>query len=199
MFVQVIRGKTVDAAGFEKQSEKWREELAPGAVGVLGSTSGVSDDGRFIVVARFESKEAADRNGSRPEQDAWWKETESYVTDVTFENSEDVELFKDGGNDTAGFVQVMTYKLNDRAKARALFDEMMAGGDERPDMIGSVTIHGDGGKVTDVLYFTSEAEARAGEAKPPSEQATRLMAEFGKLLEGDIDYLDLRDPWLYTP
>ncbi len=199
MFVQVIRGKVVDGPGLEKQLEKAREELSPGAVGFLGSTAGVSEDGRFIIVARFESKALAEKNNGRPEQDAWWKETEGYVSDVTFENSEDTELFKDGGSDTAGFVQVMTYKLNDRDKARALFDEMMAMSDDRPDMVGSVTIFGDGGKVTDVLYFSSEAEARAGEAKPPSEDTQRIMGEFGKLLVGEVDYLDLREPHLNTP
>jgi hypothetical protein len=45
MFVQVIQGHVSDAAQVRAQLDRWVEEVAPGAVGWLGSTSGVTDDG----------------------------------------------------------------------------------------------------------------------------------------------------------
>lgn len=49
-------------------SDEWREKLAPGAEGWLGGTYGVTDDGEFVAVVRFESREAATKNSARPEQ-----------------------------------------------------------------------------------------------------------------------------------
>ena len=58
MFVQVIQGRTSDARQVRAQLDKWVKEVAPGAVGWLGSTAGVTDDGQVIALARFESEEA---------------------------------------------------------------------------------------------------------------------------------------------
>jgi hypothetical protein len=66
MFVQVIQGQVSDAARVRAQLDQWVEQVAPGAVGWLGSTSGVTDDGTLIALARFESAEAARRNSDRP-------------------------------------------------------------------------------------------------------------------------------------
>ncbi len=68
MFVQVITARTSDAAQVRAALDRWNEELAPGAEGWLGSTSGVTEDGRLVALARFESEEAAQRNSDRPEQ-----------------------------------------------------------------------------------------------------------------------------------
>src|SRR5437763_1325988 len=80
MFVQVIQGQVSDAARVRGQLDKWAEEVAPGAVGWLGSTAGVTDDGMLIALARFESEEAARRNSDRPEQAAWWAQPARPVT-----------------------------------------------------------------------------------------------------------------------
>src|SRR5579871_2168816 len=51
VFAQVITGTVKDREAFTRQSEKWRDEVRPGAVGYLGSTGGIADDGSFIIVA----------------------------------------------------------------------------------------------------------------------------------------------------
>ncbi len=66
MFVQVITAKVVDREGLSRQLDRWERELRPGAEGFLGSTSGATDEGRFIALVRFESEEAAQRNSDRP-------------------------------------------------------------------------------------------------------------------------------------
>ena len=93
MFAQVIQGRTSDPKGLQAAMDRWMAELQPGAVGWLGSTIGVTDDGQALAVARFESAEAAGRNAQRPEQTAWWEATQRlFDGDVTFQDSEDVTV-----------------------------------------------------------------------------------------------------------
>ncbi len=70
MFVQVMQGKTSDKEGLHRQLDRWMSELRSGAKGFLGTTGGVTDDGKVFVVARFESEQAARVNSDRPEQGA---------------------------------------------------------------------------------------------------------------------------------
>ena len=110
MFVQVIQGHVADAAQVRAQLDRWAEEVAPGAVGWLGSTSGVTVDGTLIALARFESAEAARRNSDRPEQTAWWEQTAALFTgEPVFHNSTSVEVDTPGDPSRAGFVQVMEH------------------------------------------------------------------------------------------
>ena len=92
MFVQVITGTTSDAAGLRRQMDRWDQELRPGAAGYLGSTGGVTDDGRVFMAARFESEEAAQRNSAREEQGAWWAETEKFIQNPAFQDSAEVTI-----------------------------------------------------------------------------------------------------------
>ena len=51
MFVQVIQGRVNDAAAVRRRFDKWMSDLAPGSIGWLGSTAGVTDDGMLIARA----------------------------------------------------------------------------------------------------------------------------------------------------
>lgn len=202
MFAQVIQGRTPDAQALGSAIERWTRDLAPGAVGWLGSTGGVTDDGRFLVVARFESADAAARNSARPEQTAWWEETQRQLDgDVTFDDSEGVTVDLTGDPDRAGFVQIMRGRVTDPERARQLIAQIPTGAmaAHRPEILGSVSIaHRDGGW-TQVIYFTSEAEAREGERQetPPEMQA--VMAEMAAISAGPPDFFDLREPILQAP
>jgi hypothetical protein len=202
MFAQVIQGRTSDAEGLRAALDRWFQELGPGAIGWLGSTVGITDDGTFIAVARFESAEAADRNSRRPEQGRWWEETSRlFDGEVSFRDSEDVTVDLQGDPDQAGFVQVMQGRVThaDRAKevmARIPGDVMAA---FRPDVLGSVMIGHQDGAWTQVIYFTSESDAREGERKEPPAEFQDVMEEMGKLSVGETTFLDLRQPLLQSP
>lgn len=201
MFAQVVQGRTSDADGVRAALDTWVQQLAPGAAGWLGSTIGTTDDGTFIAIARFESAEAATRNSERPEQDRWWQETSRlFDGDVEFRDSEDVTVDLQGDPDRAGFVQVMQGRVTDLDRAKEVMAQIpadvMAG--FRPDVLGSVMIgHPDGGW-TQVLYFTSEAEAREGERKEPPRELRVAMEDMGKLSVGETTFLDLRQPVLQS-
>jgi len=196
MFIQVIKGKVTDVDAFERLGERWESELRPGAVGYLGVTEGTTDDGRFLVAARFESAEAAAKNSARPEQGEWYAEMEKVVEDVTFHDCSRIETLFGGGKNDAGFVQVMTGKVKDAAKADAMFARAAEAekvlGAVRPDVIGEVVaIHDDGSGYTDIVYFTSEADARSAEQREMPADAQAMMQEFESALEV-AEYLDLK-------
>lgn len=199
MFIQVITGRTSDRDGLRRQIERWEEELRPGAAGFLGSTGGVTDDGRFFMAVRFDSEDAARRNSAREEQGAWWAETEKYLEDATFQDSVDIMMLGGGGSNDAGFVQVMRGRIADQDKAPALmarFAELQPTmAERRPDVIGDVTvIHADG-TYSDIIYFTSEADAREGEKKEMPAEMQAMFEDFMSALPID-EYLDLKGPWL---
>jgi hypothetical protein len=198
MFVQVIEGRVADREGLRRQLDRWMSELRPGAEGFLGSTAGVTDDDTGIVFARFESAAAAKANSERPEQGQWWAETEKcFDRAVTFTDSEDVETFLAGGSNDAGFVQVMKGSGTDRERLHTLdrrFEEHASS--FRPDLIGGLRVWTGRDSYIEVAYFTSEAEAREGEAKEPPPELADQMREFEDLM-ANVEFLDLRDPWLY--
>ena len=197
MFIQVIQGKTNDADGLRRQFDRWQQELGPGAKGYLGTTGGVADDGTTIVLARFESEEAARANSDRPEQGAWWNETAKHFDgDPTFRNCTEVDTTLAGGSDDAGFVQVMQGRATNRDRLRELEAELMPKmTEQRPDVIGSLR-GWDGDLFTEAIYFTSEADARKGESSMP-EDGAQDFEEYASLVEG-LTYIDLKDPWLHS-
>jgi hypothetical protein len=197
MFIQVITGQVEDADALDAAFERWEAEVRPGATGFLGSTSGVTPDGRFVALARFESEEAARANSDRPEQSSWWNEAEKcFSGPVTFHDCTDVDTYRDGGSDQAGFVQVMQGR-GDRQRLRELderFEDRLA--ELRPDLLGSIRAwHGD--QYTEAAYFTSEAEARAAEAQEPPPDVAEGMAEWQEAM-GEVTYFDLPRPRLIS-
>ncbi len=200
MFVQVIQGQVSDAGQVRAAFDRWIQELAPGATGWLGSTAGVTEDGRFISLARFESEQAARRNSDRPEQDQWWAETSKLFTgEVTFRDSVDVTVDVVGDPDKAGFVQIMQGRGRDPERARELMSQDSAEWAAfRPDVVGSVAVGHEVGGYTMAMYFTSEAEAREGERKELPDNLKAQMEEMGKLNIGEPEFFDLKTPWLYS-
>ena len=201
MFVQVFQGPVSDAGRMRAQLDKWAAEVAPGAEGWLGSTAGVTDDGTFVALARFESEEAAQRNSDRPEQGAWWEETaELFTAEPSFHNSTSVDVDTPGDPSRAGFVQVMQGRSSDPERARQLMAEDPTDWQQyRPEILGSVSAdHGDDAW-TMAIYFTSEEEARGGEQKEPPPELQKVMAEVESLAVGEPTFLDLREPWLHAP
>lgn len=201
MFVQVIQGQVSDAARVRAQLDKWVAEVAPGSEGWLGSTSGVTADGRVIALARFESEEAARQNSDRPEQTAWWEEMAALFTgEPVFHNSTSVDVDTPGDPSRAGFVQVMQGRSSDPERAR----ELMANDPTdwqafRPDILGSVAVGHDADAWTMAIYFTSEEAAREGEQKEPPPESQAVMSEMDELTIGEPVFFDLTDPWLHGP
>ncbi|MCA1823917.1 MAG: hypothetical protein ABR520_10560, partial [Mycobacteriales bacterium] len=185
MFVQIITGKISDKAALRARFDDWEQNVGPGAIGALGSTTGVTPDGTGVIVGRFDTPENARRNNDRPEQGAWWAETEKVFTGpVTFWDSDDADVAFGNPSDDAGFVQLMHYTVTDRARLEALEKEMTAEIESaRPDVLGGLRAWHNDGTVTEVIYFTSEAEARAGEKKELPPEAAEAMQNYMELAQ----------------
>ena len=198
MFIQIIQGKCTKPDELHALTDRWYRELAPGSIGWLGGTYGITDDDLFVGVVRFESKESAMANSQRPEQSAWWSEMERcFDGPVEFHDCDKVMLMLGGGSDDAGFVQVIQGKVDDPSRLEADLDRMSAVmHDARPDIIGATIAIEPDGTFTETVAFTNEAAAREGEAKemPFQGEAADLMREFDELTH-DVKYLDLHQPW----
>ena len=202
MFVQVIQGKVSDAAQVRAHLDKWVSEVAPGAIGWLGSTGGVTEDGNLIALVRFESEEAAQQNSDRPEQGEWWETMASYFIDEpTFHNSTHVEVDTPGDPAQAGFVQVMQGRTSDPDRAR----ELMAATTPRTGRSSGRT------SSAPSRWSTTETPGRwrctspprrrlaQGEQKPPPPEMEQMMKEMDSLMVGETAYFDLKDPWMHAP
>jgi hypothetical protein len=177
--------------------DRWLRDLRPGAIGYLGSTGGVTDAGDCIMIARFTSEADAHRNSDRPEQGAWWADTEAcFDGPVRFHESSDVTVMRHGDADQARFVQVMEGHISDREAARQLdekADEILARA--RPDLIESITAYFEDGEFTDIAYFRSEHEAREAEQRAMPPDLADSFAEWEATMKVER-FLDLRAPWL---
>ncbi len=73
MFVQAIHARVKDRDGASAEMDRWERELSASAEGWLGTTAGITNDGQFVGVVRFESEEAARTQSDKPEQGRWWE------------------------------------------------------------------------------------------------------------------------------
>ena len=198
MFVQVIQGRTKDPAALREQWEKWDRELKATATGFLGGTAGVTADGEFIALVRFEDEAAARANSDRAEQSDWWTETAQRLDEPLFHDCTVVDLVHEGGSDDAGFVQVIQGRVTDVDKAREIDTGMQEWlRSVRPDVIGGIVAwHPENGRFTNAMYFSSEAEARTKEKETSNApEFAQYMDEYQAISAEDPTYLDITDPW----
>jgi hypothetical protein len=196
VFIQIIQGKCRDEERLHRLTDEWRERLGPSAEGWLGGTYGVTDEGEFVGVVRFESKEAAMRNSARPEQGQWWqKMQECFDGDVSFHDCDDASIWLKGGSDDAGFVQVIQGRVTDPERFRLMMEQPMDTlHDERPEIIGGTLAMQPDGWFTETVAFRTEAEAREGERKEMPEELRREYEEEMSMMQ-DVSYKDLHHPW----
>jgi hypothetical protein len=178
VFIHVIQGRATNPPGIRRDLGRWQRQLAAGADGWLGSTTGITEDGWSITVVRFASEAHARRNRDRPEQREWWRDASQHLARVTSHDAREVHLHWDGGAHQAGFVQVIQGHTDDI--------ERMAGLDrEAPHLLGmTVAEHADRpGDYTQIVYFTSEQDARRLSPSPMT----------------NARCFDLRDPQMLSP
>ncbi|MGH8984721.1 MAG: hypothetical protein ACRDY6_12730 [Acidimicrobiia bacterium] len=198
MFVQVIRGRAKDRSGLRRQWERWDREVKSAADGYLGSTAGIADDGTFIAMVRFESEDAARRNETREAQTRWSQETLRHLDcGVVFHDCTETDTWARGGSDEAGFVQIRQGVSGDPSRLRDLYvnQQPFRMGPLRPEVIGGLFAwHGDGGGFTLSAYFTSEHDARNGEN---IDEFRSFFDDISAVMQ-DVDYIDLKGPWMST-
>lgn len=191
MLFQVVLGKVADP---EAARRAWEGISLADLTGWFGSAGGVTTDGRLVLSAAFESPEAAEAAGS------WWSALEGELESPTVVlETEDVAVVSVKPPTGAGFVQLMRAAVRDRERLEAVEAEIgPAFIEHRPDFLEGNRLWFDDGTLVALDYFSSEAEARAGEAKPlPEVLATGFQQWFSLLV--DPEWYDLTNPWIAGP
>jgi hypothetical protein len=201
MFIRVIQGRATNPPGIRRDLGRWQRLLAADADGWLGSTTGITEDGWSITVVRFASEAQARRNSDRPEQREWWRDASQHLARVAVHDAPKVHTYRDGGADQAGFVQVIQGHSDDLERMASLGrdqEEVLAR--EAPHILGvTVAEHADRpGDFTQILYFTSEQDARRFEQERSAEDDEPVLEQLRSLMT-DSRCFDLRDPQLLSP
>jgi hypothetical protein len=196
MFVEVVQGMVTDPLKVHQLLDRWVSDIAPQAPGWHDTTAGVAADGRFIAMIRFDSTAAP-----IPGHDQWRAETMALLNGETSDAVYDrVVVLKEGAVGTAGFVQFVLGRVHDLAAANAYlkdFDEIVA--PLRPDSTGRLMASRDDGQFIGAFTFSSELDARAGEAQVVSPSLAEMKRRGAALGDGRAEYIDLTDPWVYLP
>jgi hypothetical protein len=196
VFIQVIQGKCSRPDELRAMADSWREELGSDAQGWLGSTFGFTDDGDFLGVVRFESREAAMANSARPEQTAWAEKMMGVLDGPPeFHDCDDVTTMLDGGSDDAGFVQVIRGHTDDPDRVKAMLAQTDQLREMRPEIIGGTLALKPDGTFFETIAFTDEESARKGEGQEPPAD---VRAELDSMMAGATFY-DLHQPWFESP
>jgi hypothetical protein len=201
MFIQIIQGRATNPPGIRRDLGRWQRLLAADADGWLGSTTGITEDGWSITVVRFASEKQARRNSDRPEQREWWRDASQHLARVVSHDAPKVHIYRDGGSDQAGFVQVLQGHADDMERMVSLGrnqDDVLAR--EAPHILGvTVAEHADRpGDFTQVVYFTSEQDARSYDQDPAIEEDEPAWEERRSLMT-NLRSFDLRDPQMLSP
>jgi hypothetical protein len=188
MFIQIVEVAPGDP---EAARTRWERCVAAlrGVDGWLGATGGIAAEGPLIASCRFTSREHADVHDSA----AVWG------TGAAIGGTDNVQLQEGRDLDRAGFVQFMRARVSDRAQLERLEAGMAdAWAAHRPDYLGGYRAWFGPDDLLAADYFTSEAEARAGEAREPPAALADGFAQWQRLMS-DTRWYDLAEPWLASP
>ena len=196
MFVEVIQGMATDPLKVHQKLDRWVSDIAPHAPGWHDTTAGVAADGRFIAMIRFDSTDAP-----IPGHDQWRTETMALLDgDSSHLVYDRVVVLKERGVGAAGFVQIVLGRVHDPAAAETYlkdFDQIVA--PLRPDSTGRVMASRADGHFVGAFSFSSEHDARIGEAQDVSSDVAEMIQRGTALGDGRAQYIDLTDPWIYWP
>ena len=189
MFVQFVTGTVIDADLLARQQQRWFEELRPDTPGLLGSTMGLTLNGRSVSLLRFASTEDAHANAARPEQTAWWNETaKAFDYDLAVRDCADVDSYVDDIT-SATFVALVQGRPKDKGRMCERNAEFASSFRELGALGMLVGWDAEGG-FSNAMFFRTEADARAIEAATDLEQ----LDQFLQLIDGDPTYYELPSP-----
>ena len=191
-FVGLARGAVADPDALRRGWDDWQARATARSSGWLGSTAGIAPSGRWAAALRYSSEEAA-----RAARD----DVASVLPGAAaVELTGDVQVVEGNGAPAAGrFVQVMRARVVDRRRFEDV--EAAIGGrfaELRPDFLTGIRALTAPDRLTVVDWFTSEAEARAGEAAGVPPELGALFGDWMSLLH-DVEWDDLVEPWQEHP
>jgi hypothetical protein len=201
VFVQILQGKVADAAGVRGELDRWWRELGPSVPGWRRLTAALGDDGEFLALLQFDSRDSYRHNRARPEQKAWLGGLEfSLTAPVTVTECAAGYALHAGDSEAARFLQVVQGRVTDPARfaaTRAQAEQTLRR--HAPHVLGVLFLEhaGGSGQFTEVAYCTSERETRAAERQMPVEMAVLLGTR--RSFVADFRLLEFREVGVYGP
>jgi hypothetical protein len=201
MFIRVIQGRATNPPGIRRDLGRWQRMLAADADGWLGSTAGITPDGWCVTVVGFASEAHARRNSDRPEQREWWRDASQHLARIAVHDAPQVHVYRNGGADQAGFVQVIQGYSDDLERMASLGrDQKQVLAREAPQILAmTLAEHADWpGDFTQIMYFTSEQDARRFAQEPLAKPDEPVLERLRSLMTNSRCF-DLRDPQILNP
>ena len=199
MFLLTVEGRTGTPDALHEDVLNWPGEVGRSAVGWLGNTAGVSNDGDFVLLMRFESEEAAWITSDLPEQGRWWQTCAEHLdTKPAITGSTTVIGILDGGSDDAAAVRIRRGSAVLNRYRRSLRQLETLPPAERAAVIGGIVAWHDGDRFTEALYLTSRDFAQV-------RQLGTSPTPLGRFIDGleasilDAKVIELDEPWLISP
>lgn len=193
--VVFVRAPAPDSAEVRRAWDEWRAALAddPDA-GWRGSAAGVTAAEELVGMVR--TGPGVDPATSPAARTAWEGLVAALGGPPAVEATADVSVVGDASASGAGFVQFMRARVADRGRLEeleaAITDDFAA---LRPDFLAGIRAWTAPDRLMVVDFFSSEAEARAGEARPLPAGLRASFEEWLGLLD-EVEWFDLPHPWV---
>jgi hypothetical protein len=186
MLIQVLGALVADREAVRERAH----QAATAAPGLQWLTGGLTDDGQFIAVARFQEGSPG----------AWWADLEACLAEpLVVRDSSDIEVILGDRTPDAGFLEVIEGHTSDRARFMHLQRELeYAFSAERPDFLGSLILWWSDGAWMELASFTSADDVRAGDAAPLPPRVEELVAAW-EVVAGRSSQLDIAGLLFFGP
>jgi hypothetical protein len=195
MFILVVEGRVVAKALLRNSWDQLQSALAPHK-DWLRSAGGVDDHDRFVGTMDFRSVDAAEKILREPEIELWLKDLLEHLDSPERSSSSRCSVLIAPGEEPAGFLQFIRAEAVDLERFTAVNDAFQVEvRQHRPDVVGSSIVWLDDERFLETVLFTSEQDARSAESREFPGGIAGLFGELMQLMR-NIDYMDVRDPWL---
>lgn len=195
MFVSVIEGNVLAKALLRNAWEQLQTALSADD-GWIRSAAGVDGSGRFIGLTYLSSAEAWSELVKRADVRLWLDNVQAHLDSPTSSESPQASVLIDPGHEPARFMQFIKARTSDVERFTAVNDAFQIEvRSHRPDVVGSLITWLEGDRFIETVLFSSEQDARDAESREFPGGIEGLFGELMQLMQ-DIDYRDVRDPWL---
>lgn len=201
MILNLARFRPKDEAAVRATGERLYGELLPGQPGWHGTVAGTADDGTVVVAGLWESEEALRTAADVLGQQSWWEEFLGAIEgDLAPQAFPTAEVGLGELTARAGFVQLIEGRFRDASgvldgfrRVRPVLER------HRPEIEAIVLATAEDGSFAELVLFTDEDAARAGEAAPRPDDLAAAAQEMRGMLDSELAFTDLRSPQVHLP
>lgn len=201
MILNITRFRGKDEEVVARAGEHFFREFLPAQPGWQGSVVGSTQDGTVVVAGLWESEQTLQRAGDALEREPWWDEFQgSLEGGLAAQTLSSARVALGALTPATGFVQLVEGRMRDTADALEGFERVRPLLERhRPEISAMVLALAEDGTFAQLVAFTDEDAARAGEAAPRPEELVAAAQEMRGRVEGELRFTDVREPQVHLP